>query len=240
LSFYDLYGNNFINIGQENMTETRSFCLTHEVATSTLTESNRRCITSPTTFGILLIHWLFKGDNLDTIHSLQNATAIKSVPRQVQPEFDDLCDAPLLSSLDGIDGNQSPPNDALRLPCQEGAMNTSGRLAGASVQEVLKTSGFCAHNSTLPGVNPDAANRNVLAKMEPAGQTSLELLSNGWSAIRADLAGNFGDNYGLRAQIDLTGYLMLRAPAALYPSWSINSTGPPLQGDILQLGAGES
>jgi hypothetical protein len=187
-----------------------------------------------------LIHWLFKGDNSDTIHSLQNATAIKSVPRQVQPEFDDLCHAPLLSSLDGINGNQSPPNDALRLPCQVGAMNTSGRLAGASVQEVLKNSGFCARNSTLPGVNLDAANRNVLAKMKSAGQTSLELLNNGWSAIRADLAGNLGDNYGLRAQIDLTGYLMLRAPAALYPSWSINSTGPPLQGDILQLGAGES
>lgn len=237
-SFHDLYGNNFAVLGQEVLTEAGSFRLTYGVRPPTLGEPQERYITSPTTFGTLLVRWLFKDGNLDTIHSLQKATTVKAVPRQVQAQIDDIGDNPPLTSIDW--SADIRPHAALRLLRQVGALNTPGRLAGATVQEVLQISSFCTHDSDIPSVDADALERYVLAKMKSAGEASLVSRNNGWSVIRSDSAGNFGDDYRLRAQISITGYLMLQAPAALYPSWSDGSTNSPLQGDVLELGAGES
>lgn len=240
-SFHDPYGNTFAILGQENVPGSGTFYVTHDAVTTTPNESHRTRIASPITFGTFMIRWLFKDDNLSTIHSLQNATALRPILRQPQVQLDSGLDYLPLTSINwSSEDSRSPAQNALRLLCEVGAMNTPGRLAGATVQEVLRTSGYCAPNSTVPVVDIDAADRNVLAELKSAGQTSLSKRNNGWSLIPNNIAGNFGENYGLRAQISFTGYLMLTAPAALYPSWSIDSTGPPLEGDMLELDSGES
>lgn len=240
LSFHDLYGNNYAIIGREELTHATSFLLTCVAAATTPSEPPERRIVSPTTFGTILIRWLFKDDSLNTIHSLQNATSMKPVSLQREAQIDNTLDNPPISSIQWSESSQTPAHRALRLLCQVGFVNTPGCLAGATVQEVLQTSGFCAHNPTLSVTDIEAVDRNVLSTLNSAGQAALEYQNNGWSVIQNNLAGNFGDNYGLRAQIAFTGYLMLQSPAAIYPSWSKNSTGPPLEGDTLDLGADES
>jgi len=239
-SFHDLYGNNFAVIGQEDLTNATSFILTHEAASQTFAGSQVKRVISPTTFGTVLVRWLFKDGNLDTIHSLQNATTMKATPLQTQAQANNARDNPMLTSIDWSDSSPSPPQNALRLLCQVGAVNTPGCLAGATVQEILQLSGFRAHKYTLSKVDIEAADRNVLAELKSAGQNALEQRNNGWSVIQNDIAGDFSDNYGLRAQIAFTGYLMLQAPAALYPSWSGNGSGLPLEGQLLELGAHDS
>ncbi|TLD09748.1 hypothetical protein E2P81_ATG10346 [Venturia nashicola] len=241
-SFHDLYGNNFAVVGPGNLTEAQTLYLTHNAATHQAHEPHGKRISSPTTFGLLMIRWLVRDDNLQTIHFLQNSTAVRPSPRQAQAYYNDLRANPSLESIDRSKDTRSPANGALRLLCQVGDVNTPGHLANATVQEALHSSAFCADNSTLPADDIEASDRNVRAKFMSAGQASLKEQNNGWSVIQPNLAGKFGDNYGLRAQISMTGYLMLQASAALYPSWSrsSNSTGPPLQGEILELGARES
>lgn len=240
-SFHDPYGNTFAIVGQGTLDKAGSFYLTHDLVTSTPDEPHRARIASPTTFGTFLIRWLFKDGNLSTIHSLQNATTARPVPRQTEGQLNSGSGYLPLASMDWSDeDSRSPAQNALRLLCQVGAVNTPGRLAGATVQEVLQKSSYSASNTAVPGVDFDAADCTVLAELKSAGQASLQKRNNGWSVIQNDIAGNFGDNYGVRAQIAFTGYLMLTSPAALYPSWSSDSTGPPLEGDMLELGPEES
>lgn len=65
-------------------------------------------------------------------------------------------------------------------------------------------------------------------------------MNNGWSVVQSNLTGDFGSNYGLRMEIASTAYLMLKAPHAVYPSWSNGSEAPPMEGQTLQLGSNES
>lgn len=247
-SFHDLYGDNFALFGPESFAAAGTFCLGYGKDSSNASggenasDSCKEHVQSPTTFGVFLIRWLVKSDNINAIHSLQNATGVKTDSRELDGDMRAADETLRLSSAAWNSSASSPAETAIKLLCQVEQENTPGKIAGnASVQDALSTAGFCAHNlASSAAVDLNAANRTALAAANTAGQKSLEHQNNGWSTVKSNLTGTFGDDYGLRAQIASTGYLMLQAPAAVYPSWTNNTVAPPMQGEVLELGAGQS
>lgn len=248
VSFHDLYGDNFALLGPEEFSEAGTICLSYARDDNVISQEvraagpNIKRIQSSATFVNLVIRWLVKGDNLNTIHALQDASSMRAVSIALD-EGHDNAENPRMSSIRWNEPASSPAEAVLQLVSQIGRANTPGKLAGNStVQDILEAAGLRTQSlNSLSSVDLEAANRAALAAIESSGQSSLQHQNNGWSTVRADLTGTFGSNYALRAQIASTGYLMLQAPFAVYPSWTTNgTTGPPMQGEMLDLGADES
>lgn len=243
VSFHDLYGNNFAVLGQNNLTAHASFRLSRSKSVLGINGTvNAEVITSPTTFGVLLVRWLVKDNNLNLIHALQNRTTTTALPRLNGTTVSSSPANPAIGAINWNASISTPAQTSLKLLCQVGTDNLQGAFAGNhSVRSVLAASGVCSHNLTTLTTFVEAANTTANTAIAAAGQSALQSINEGWSSVRTGLAGQFGSDYGLRAEIARTGYLMLQAPYAIYPSWSNHSTtAPPMEGETLQLGANES
>jgi hypothetical protein len=250
ISFHTLYGDNYAILGKPNITQAGTYylqyglnvpesnCTDHEGESET---SYKAHIRSPTTFGFVLIRWLVENNNINIIHSLQNATTVKTVPRPLVGGAYNGTEAPRLASVGWNATGLPPAANALRLLCQVGSENRPGQIAGNStVGEILSKSGACASSLNATTLDLSTADSSAMAKADEAGQEALVNTNNGWSVVQSNLTGKFGTDYGLRMEISETGYLMLQAPYAVYPSWSNGTVARPMEGELLELGADES
>lgn len=250
VSFHDLYGDNFAILGEANITHAGKFCLetrqnkSSKDMTYQSGDSGVPCkatIQSPTTFGFIMIRWLLDDDNINTVHSLQNSTTVKLIPRMLSKSAYDATGNPRIGSVNWNETRLAPAEAALQLLCQIGTENTPGQFAGnSSMDGILTEFGICAARLNSSVIDIEAANTSVLTTVQEAGQDATQYINNGWSVVRSDLAGDFGTNYGLRTEIAGAGYLMLKAPDAVYPSWTNTSVSQPMEGELLRLGANES
>jgi len=148
---------------------------------------------------------------------------------------------PSIAAVPWAQKGLTPAKTALSLLCHVGSVNTPWTLAGHTVQEVLSASGVCKSLPlTPPGVDIEAANATARTAIAMAGQQALIPVRHGWSVVQNNLTGNFGSDYGLRADIATYGYLMLQSSEAIYPSWSNDTVAPPMQGETLELGPNDS
>ena len=114
------------------------------------------------------------------------------------------------------------------------------------VQEMLATAGIGNGTYTVPpGVDLEAANATAMQEaVAPLSRPGVvQDLGHGWSMLASQYTGDFGTNYGIRDIIASTGYLMLKAPNALYPSWSnssVGSSGVGLTASPLSVASGEA
>lgn len=250
ISFHDLYGDNYAILEKASTTQAGTFHLHHGPNVSEpnctdheggLETSYKAHIRSPTTFGFVLIRWLVEDNNINTIHSLQNATTVKPVPRSLAVAAYNSAENPRIDSVRWNATGFPPAQNALRLLCQIGSENRPGQIAGDStVDAVLSKSGVCAGSPSTTIPDFSAADSLAMAVANNASQKATMNLNNGWSVLESDLAGSFGSDYGLRMEISETGYLMLKTPDAVYSSWSNGTITRPLEGEILSLGANES
>jgi hypothetical protein len=250
ISFHDLYGGNYAILRKANITQAGTYYLQYgpDVFESNCTEyggeseaSHGAHIRSPTTFGFVMIRWLVEGNNINTIHSLQNATTVRPVPRFLTGSAYNSTESPKVDSVLWNATVSPPTEDALRLLCQVGSANRPGQIAGNStVDEILSKAGVCTSSLNATTLDFRAADNSAMATANKAGQEATMKVNNGWSVVQSNLAGNFGTDYGLRMAISETGYLMLQTPDAVYPSWSNGTVTRPLEGELLTLGAGES
>jgi hypothetical protein len=250
ISFHDLYGDNYAILGKANITQAGTFYLQYgpDVVESNCTDhrgepepSYKAHIRSPTTFGFVLIRWLVEDNNINTIHSLQNATTVNPVPRPLAADAYNTTANPRLESVRWNATGVPPAANALSLLCQVGSTNRPGQIAGNStVDEILSKAGVCASSLNATTLDFSTADTSAMVAADEAGQEALMNTNKGWSVLQSDLAGNFGTDYGLRMAISETGYLMLQTPDAVYPSWSNGTVTRPLEGEILTLGADES
>ena len=250
ISFHDLYGDNYAILGKANITQAGTYCLQYGSkllgsnctdCQSGLDTSYRAHIRSPTTFGFVLIRWLVEDNNTDIIHSLQNATTVKPVPRPLAAAAYNLTESPRLESVRWNETGFPPAANVLSLLCQVGSANRPGKIAGNStMDEILSKAGVCATSHNITTFNFSAADVSSMAAANKAGQAATVDINNGWSVVQSNLTGKFGTDYGLRMEISETGYLMLEAPDAVYPSWSNGTATRPMEGELLTLGADES
>lgn len=254
LSYYDPYGNNFANTGTGNLDNAGDYLLRRaapanvpygvQVSNSVFSSNTTQYqayINSPTTHGILLIRWLVQNQSVyDDVHAYQKATLAKPLRRAIDQQT-----SPTLASLvqRNITGSTSAET-SLRLLAAFAPVNPPEITSDvAAVTGNLTAAGIANGTYTpSPGFNLAAANAAALSAIIQ-GSTSPSVtttLNNGWSMINPNSTGDFGTNYALRAGVASAGYLMLKAPNALYPSWSNTSASTIGSATQLNLAANES
>lgn len=246
-SCYDPYGNNFANIGPDNSDTHGEYRFTRRSDPTTpygydADKSDpqylKGTITSPTTYGALFVRWLVNATNLNSIHTYQNATSIRSVPRP------DTSTLPTLASLLQGVGNASTVAahvldllakygavDGPEVPTDSGILESNMKLAGIS--EGVYT--------PVEGVNLTEANTTALtAALVGASGAQIDL-GNGWKVLNPSETGDYGTKYDVRTAVAVSAYELLKSPKAIYPSWSDGSTRGSLVGSGgLDVGANES
>jgi hypothetical protein len=63
----------------------------------------------------------------------------------------------------------------------------------------------------------------ALAAEAATDPNNLQPTNDGWLVLNPDIIGTYGTNYALRTVIAISGYLALRGPFAIYPTWSNGS-----------------
>jgi hypothetical protein len=228
-SFYDPFGNNFANIGTGNDAGSGDYILrlrttdsygVEIVNASSGREETRRYTNSPTLHGTLLIRWLVNATNQEAVHSYQNATIVRGIDRENMS----LSGTPL-NMINWNLGNSTPAEHVLNLLAQLAPSNPPEIVQDTDrVETLLSAAGISGGSCTKQDVNLTAANAFALAFAAADSKSSLLSLNNGWSMLQPNKTGDFGTDYGVRAAIASSGYLMLQAPNAVYPSWSNSSS----------------
>jgi hypothetical protein len=227
-SFYDPFGNNFANIGTGNDAGSGDYILRLrptdsygvEIVDGTSGEDeSQRYINSPTLHGTLLIRWLVNATNQEAIRSYQNATILRGIDRENMT----LSGTPL-TMINWNLGDSSPALHVLNLLAKLAPSNPPEIAQDTDrVETLLSAAGIFDGSYTKQNVNLTTANASALAFAARDSKSSLTTLNNGWSILQSNKTGDFSTEYGVRTAIAASGYLMLKAPNAVYPSWS-NST----------------
>jgi len=250
-SYYDPYGNNFANTGSGNLDAAGSYLLrgtpesaSYGVQANSATGAGNSSsmyqayVNSPTDYGILLIRWaVYNLSNHESIHIYQNGTQVQAADRPSGAQA---------TPLAQIEQRNFTGSAAERIINVLSAFNSANppELASEknSVNALLREADVLNDTYTPPsGVDLETANATALATIRSAVNSStLTDLGNGWSMVSPNVTGDFRANYGLRAAVAASGYLMLKAPNALYPSWNNATEGSPVGGTQYSLGAEES
>lgn len=225
-SFYDPYGDNWANIGTGNDAGAGEYRLrirrtdSGVEAAKDMSGNDVNYINSPSLHGILLIRWLVNSTNLDAVHAHQDATKVEGVPKENRS-----LSGTSLSMFNWNLGNSTPAEHVLNLLAQFAPSNAPEDTADADrVDANLAEAGITSGTYGATDADLSAANTSALRTAATDTSSSLTTLNNGWTTLQTNKTGDFGTNYGIRAAVASSGYLMLKAPNAVYPSWS-NSSG---------------
>lgn len=228
-SFYDPFGNNFANVGTGNEAGSGDYVLrlrptdsygVEIVGGTSGEDESQRYINSPTLHGTLLIRWLVNATNQAAIRSYQNATILRGIDRENMT----LSGTPL-TMINWNLGDSSPALHVLNLLAQLAPSNPPEIVQDTDrVETLLSAAGIFDGSYTKQSVNLTTANASALAFAARDSKSSLTTLNNGWSILQPNKTGDFRTEYGVRTAIAASGYLMLKAPNAVYPSWSNSSS----------------
>ncbi|KAJ7671367.1 hypothetical protein DFH06DRAFT_1366141 [Mycena polygramma] len=227
--FYDVYGNNFCNIGTTAKSVPGKYLIKYD-------PSNPGCpppssdtdgdyvgvIRMPTPYGASLLR-IQVDNSSDVDHvvtSVQGNFTLSTVPTSrpyVAP--------PLTRSLlnDGFD-----TTDAATY-----LMQLTARLAAFNPPEVatdvpwvvatLRLAGIHYGYYTTPsGVDLTLALSTARSKIGAVKGEKFLSLGNGWARLPASLSANFHSHYDVRAFVALKGYMEVNSTDALYPTYAID------------------
>ncbi|KAF2723539.1 hypothetical protein K431DRAFT_282981 [Polychaeton citri CBS 116435] len=245
--YFDLYGNNFVNIGPNNSENAGSYRLVRRPNNTALSgfhvgdsdsSAVQGTIYSPATYGSLFIRWLVNATNLESIYAYQNATEIRNATKLTPTT-----NLPYLSSLLPINNSSTVAEKALDL---------LAKFAAVDGPETVSDTQSVNGNLTLAGVSDGIytpvknasiaqANQTALLQAEDAFENAQTELGNGWSMVNLDDTGDFGTKYSLRTAVASSLYIMVKAPYAIYPEWTNGSSSGATSGsDSIVIGANES
>ncbi|KIX03136.1 uncharacterized protein Z518_06687 [Rhinocladiella mackenziei CBS 650.93] len=233
-SFYDPYGNNVANLGSSNFHKSGQYrvrMLPNTTAQYGLETSNSEpyagYINLPSTFGTLLIRWgIATASDFEAVYGYQAMTKAENVTRTAS-------DSDSIPTLHQILANVSAPAGSPQRILQ--LLATLGHYAPPEIRSdtervntMLSAAGVSNSSYTTQ------SNVNLTLAFQAATLTMYtdytmpgvaEPLNNGWSRTASRYSGDYGTNYSIRAAIADYGYLMLKAPNALYPIWD-NTSDP--------------
>ncbi|KAJ7692925.1 hypothetical protein B0H17DRAFT_1159588 [Mycena rosella] len=229
--FYDLYGNNFCNIGTETNSTAGKYLIKFRPSNPGCTAASgeyKGIIYMPTVYGasLLRIEVSNTSDANYVVASIQPGFRLSALP-----SYSPLSAPPLTQAL--LNGNLTTNNSPLYI------MQLTARLAAynppevaadvASVTFMLETAGISMthHTYTTPsGVDLSQAFAAAQALMFGiiTAPGVFESLGNGWAEITPALCGDFHSRYDVRAFIAVQAYLQLQASQALYPTFELSET----------------
>ncbi|KAH6684898.1 hypothetical protein F5X68DRAFT_171342 [Plectosphaerella plurivora] len=232
-SFYDIYGNNFANIGSLDAYSAGSYRVRQDdqdfgVIAAT-TEGFLGQVNSPTPHGLLLVRTaVYQSDkSYSAVHAFQDAIDVQASPRtsspdsippaldlalfsepRFNPEHQDTSLASAVLELLAFFHPISPP----RVVQDAAWIGTMLARAGISNGSFTKPAGVSLEGAVA------MANSTAKASLNQAGFR--QHLGNNWTLTAPDVSGDFGSFYNVRHKIAMDGYLMLTADQAIYPSYT--------------------
>lgn len=245
--FYDLYGNNFANIGSvANSTHgTFKVCYDQEnigVSAEVGDGDYDGRVGMPTPYGLVLARIVTDNstEDLDAVHSLQDQIKVKAVERS-GPAIAPRLNTTMFKNPFYIAGHGTSMEEAvLRLTAALAPYNEPEVAADREwVAQKLKHAGIENGKWIQPlGTNltatSAAANQSATALLETPGY--LENLSSNWTAFDPRIIGDYHSYYQARYLITAWAYLAMTSHQAVYPTYP----GPNGIGDDFSIGADQA
>ncbi|MCJ1397955.1 hypothetical protein MMC11_001151 [Xylographa trunciseda] len=247
IPFYDLYGNNFANIGSVNNSAPGKYLVRRASNTfqpqndDLLSEGYQGVVDFPTTYGSILIRILLCNNTTDVavVQAIQKHISIDPVKRSndLRPDGPALSPTLLSSSLNTTTAALVFPG-SLDTTTIVQLLNLTARLAPYdppentsetdSVNSQFAIAGLCNGIYIPPaGVNLTLAGLLVARSIQTALQSPslYESFGNSWRTLIPAASGNFHSYYAARAYIAWSGYLQLVPYEALYPAYFGSGSG---------------
>ncbi|THW06225.1 hypothetical protein D6D24_10008, partial [Aureobasidium pullulans] len=179
----------------------------------------------PTTHGTLLIRLFVKEnttEDLNQLHTYQNASFLTSIPRNISAALSPSGNITSLApngSLLGLDTPEKLFDFAAKFVPYNQPENYTDRYRVASILGAAGIYGGRYH--PLSGVNLTqaalVANASITADL--ANSSHIRHLGNNWELTIPSYQGNFGTNYGPRAYVAINGYQQQKTDQTLYPGY---------------------
>jgi len=228
--FYDIYGNNFANLGTATKSAPGNYLVSYRPADpghKRGDDTYTGYIYMPTPYGAIDLRIQVNGpDDVANVNALQVQFKLKPVPIPVQL-------APALTKPLLCDGLPNPKEDLpsfiLQLTARLSLFNLPEVGSDiAFVTSVLQRAGLSRGSYTTPsGVDLKDAAATAVAQVASVGKGDANKyfvdLGNGWSHLRDKYSGNFKSHYLARAFVAAQGYLQLTAEQAIYPVYDLTS-----------------
>ncbi|KAJ7754695.1 hypothetical protein DFH07DRAFT_1061209 [Mycena maculata] len=227
--FYDVYGNNFCNIGTATSSRAGKYLVKYSPANPGCIASDTGeyagTINMPTPYGAAVLR--IEVDNTTdadyVVSSIQRTFTI--VPQAVdRPQVAPALTRSLLN--DGLDVNDIPLY-IMQLTARIAPFNLPEESKDVAwVTSVLQLAGISDGPYSQPsGVDLPTAYSAALAEINSIETRGFfTSFGNGWSALRADVSGDFHGHYNVRAFVALEGYMQLNITEALYPLYEVDQT----------------
>lgn len=231
---YDPYGNNHAEIGVVNGDQPGDYLIrrAEDVPNKNLGFSNdtstfnstlyRGVVNLPGSYGTMLIRILLlqnTTEDLNAVHTYQNASRLSQVDRNSSNSAPSLQSLALNGSLLGIEGPAQQLEFAARLVNYSQPEIYSDRQR---VSRILSSAGLIDGNYTAPrGINLTEAaviaNASITEDVE--GPAHLREEGNDWQLSIASYQGNYGTHYSAAAYVALFGYQQQTILQTLYPGY---------------------
>ncbi|KAL3456034.1 hypothetical protein BJX64DRAFT_297050 [Aspergillus heterothallicus] len=234
--WYDLYGNNYANVGSLQGFKAGKYLLRYTqhnfgVQTEGVEDGYLAYVNSPTPYGMLLNRILVNSrttEDLAKVHSIQDSMSFTPVPRTTGPhENTPPLDIPsmlatinastpetLAISILTLLANLHPHNPSI-VPTDRETITRTLTLAGLSLPSKSFTQ---PPNTSLAAAITTA---NTLASTSRHSPHLSEKLGNNWTQPAAAVSGNFASRYAARMFSAQRGYLILTRDQAAYPAYTI-------------------
>ncbi|KAJ6118242.1 hypothetical protein N7471_013709 [Penicillium samsonianum] len=225
-SFYDVYGDNYANLGVVGGSSAGKYRVAYRPANpgtgpGGVLDGYKGWVYSPTPYGVLVARLQLKdnGSDVDAIHQLQDKMVV------TKPALGNIQVAPTLSVELLNSGLSGDPNLAsLQLTCRLSSFNPPNQASDVAwVSSVLRLAG-CSHGQFNKGNQVDLPTmaEQANATMEKLAQNSQKLidLKNGWQIFQSQMQGKYASNYVIRAYFAHSNYLAMDTKQALYPVYS--------------------
>ncbi|OGM40828.1 hypothetical protein ABOM_010559 [Aspergillus bombycis] len=249
--FYDVYGNNYANLGTVSNSSAGKYLLRYspsskepagvQLCDETQSEVYGGCrglrgwINSPTPYGAILARLVLKnnGTDVDKIHAIQDQIQIATIPRKRAQNIPPLTVPMLNSSLSSDPATRvmqmtarfaphNPPRNHSDLARVNRNLNAAGIQDGVYRPQVRNLTAAAA----------TAAATISKAFTFPANHIDLE---NKWQSVSDTAQGDYNTNYEMRAFVTGWAYLIVDATVALYPMYD-----PTAGSSVHELGANQA
>ncbi|KAL7905632.1 hypothetical protein GGI35DRAFT_460096 [Trichoderma velutinum] len=230
--FYDLWSNNFANLGSLNNTAPGKYLLRYTPGRSGFESSPKETgylgiVSFPTPYGLVLPRILLKNNStdLDIVHAIQDQIKVEKVrqPFSVAPPLSyELLGNGALEPLALISPAALDTNSVktlLTVVARVAPYNFPAATENIPVTSVLRVAGLINGQYSPPRyVNYTEANKIVNTALTST-DTLIQLFNNEWFDYPPEASGNFHSFYTVRSIIAYTGYLQLVQEEALYPEY---------------------
>ncbi|KAI1387726.1 uncharacterized protein F4822DRAFT_444328 [Hypoxylon trugodes] len=229
VSFYTPEGDNFLNLGSLLQTKAGKYLLTPAVTSDTAgkivtgcKETYQGTVYSPRTLGYLLIRIVLRNQDSDirAVNEIQRRFSTNTTARSGEPIGPEL-KATLFTNVSSVvvenllafmaRFNQTipPRNGQPVLP--------AGTTSNLSLAGIVSDGTYRKPDCVDLAQASSATNASITKYSQ--SPDFINNLSNGWTMLRPDLVGTYGDNYDARTATAVFGYLALTKDQALYPTY---------------------